>query len=372
MAPGSSIAAHYSDDAIRELRVTVDKHANDALGKQALESLGAIRDDRALRHIHAIATRGKGKLGKRAAQILGDVSRQRGLSLGDLEDLIVPDLGLDEHGSMTLDYGPRRFTVGFDEQLEPFVRDEGGNRLATLPRVTASDDEAKATRAAAAWKQLKSDVKVIGREQTHRLERAMCTERKWTGVTLGTHLVSHRLLGHLARRLVFATPLPTGVQTFRVAQDGSYDDGERAMALSPEARVVIAHPAMLDEATRARWRQTFIDYEILQPFAQLDRPLVYVPEADLHTSRTSLFAGRKVHAKTFWGLKARGWVAGYEVTKQLGAHFQAKLEITPHLEYGEPMDSEHVVGSLSVVGATFDELSPIMRTELLRDVDLLK
>ncbi len=381
MATGT-IAAHFSDETIRELRATIDKHGQDALARQALESLAAIRDDRAIRHIHAVATRAKGKLGKRAAQILGDVSRQRGLSVGDLEDLIVPDLGLDEHGSMTLDYGPRRFTVGFDEQLEPFVRDDAGNRLLAIPHAGSGDDPEKATQAAALWKQLKGDVKTIGREQTQRLERAMCDERQWSAEAFATHLVAHRLVGHLARRLVFAThtrarvPTEDGTieGTFRVAEDGTYDDGERTVTVAPDARVVIAHPAMLDEDTRARWRQVFIDYRIVQPFAQLDRQLPSLPEGELQMSQTMAFSGRKVHSKSFWGLKHRGWDLAYEATKSFRSRFRATLDVNPPLEWyaGQPGDSEHVIGSLSLSGTTFASIPRIVRAELLRDVDLLK
>jgi Domain of unknown function (DUF4132) len=377
----STLASHFSDETIRELRATVDKHGQDALGRQALESLAAIRDDRAIRHVHAIAMHGKGKLAKRAAQILGDVSRQRGLSVGELEDLVVPELGLDEQGSMTLDYGSRRFTVGFDEQLDPFVRDEGGARLKALPHAASEDDAEKAARAAEVWKQLKADAKVVSREQVQRLERAMCDERQWTAEALAKRVVSHRLLGHLARRLVFAThtrattPSKSGAigQTFRVATDGTYDDGERAITLAPDERVAIAHPVMLDDATRARWRQVFSDYEIVQPFAQLDRQLVALPEADLQASSTAMFSGRAVHAKSFWGLKHHGWTLGYQVTKKWSGRWETTLDVSPYLDWhGRLEDGEHTLGGLSVSGATFGGLPLIVRAELLRDVDSLK
>jgi hypothetical protein len=383
-----------SDETIRELRATIDGHRNGALALQALEALAAIRDDRVLHHIHAVATHGKGKLGKRAVQILEDISRQRGLTPDELEDRIVPELGLDERGTMTFDYGRRRFSVGFDEQLEPFVRDDAGNRLAAIPRAGAGDDPDKAAHAALAWKELKDDVKAIGREQSLRLERAMCAERQWSAEALANRLVSHRLLGHLARRLVFAThkrataPSPgrSGSRvvmasgfletTFRVAEDGSYDDGERTVSIPPDARVVIAHAAMLDEPTRERWRRAFDDYRIVQPFAQIGRELVVMPADEIHTTRTRVFSGLRVRSKSFWGLKHRGWDIHYGVTKRLsaaGPRTTAVLEVQPSLGYGpRPTDEDHVIGVLSLSGLTFAALAPIMRAELLRDVELLR
>ncbi len=378
-----------NEETIRELRATIEAHLKDSSGDaralQALEALAAIRDDRSLAHIHAVATRAKGKLGKRAVQILGDVCRQRGLSPDELEDRIVPELGLDERGTMTFDYGSRQFTVGFDEQLEPFVRDDAGNRLAAIPRAAKDDDPEKAKEAAATWKQLKDDVKTIGKEQSQRLERAMCAERHWTAQALTTHLVNHRLLGHLARRLVFATLKisagPTKVvsaevgTTFRIAEDGTYEDQtEHSLVVTPETRVVIVHPVLLDEATRARWRQVFLDYRVVQPFAQIDREIVEIQPDELHTASTKRFEGTRVHAKSFWGLKHRGWELGYQLVKRLGPGVRSTLQVTPSLDWYSgkiQSDQEHTLGTLEVIGRTFAALKPIVRSELLRDVALL-
>ncbi|STM38261.1 WGR domain-containing protein [Escherichia coli] len=38
-------------------------------------------------------------------------------------------------------FGPRQFTVSFDETLKPFVRDVSGSRLKDLPKPNKSDDE---------------------------------------------------------------------------------------------------------------------------------------------------------------------------------------------------------------------------------------
>ncbi len=54
--------------------------------------------------------------------------------MAELEDRLAPDLGLDDNGSLLLDFGPRQFTVSFDETLKPFVRDASGSRLKDLPK----------------------------------------------------------------------------------------------------------------------------------------------------------------------------------------------------------------------------------------------
>ena len=83
----------------------------------ALDVLSAIGSDVALMHLHGIVEKSKFKaLKTKARQKMEDVSEGLGLSAEQLADRLVPDFGLDRDGSMLLDYGPRRFNVGFDEQ----------------------------------------------------------------------------------------------------------------------------------------------------------------------------------------------------------------------------------------------------------------
>ncbi len=367
-----------ADDAkVRELRAVIDahhSHGGDALALQALEALAAIRDDRSLLHIHHVASRMSGKLKKRATQILGDVCRQRGLSQDELEDRIVPELGLDEHGTMTLDFGARTFTVGFDELLRPFVRDASGTRLAALPHAAKSDDEEKASRAAEAWKLLKDDVKTIGAEQARRLERAMVAERQWSSEAFAERLVAHRLLGHLATRLVYGVVRDGAIQqTFRVAEDRSYADvDDRPLTLAPDARVVIVHPVKLDDATRMRWRQTFADYHTMQPFLQLERETITLTPEDLKGTTTNRFAGKRAHGGTFFGLRGRGWELAYNVViKRIDKGVRVELGISPGIDsYGRQIEDQ-TLGALASYGKTFSALAPIARAEILRDVEML-
>ncbi len=75
--------------------------------------------------------------------------------MAELEDWLAPDLGLDDNGSLLLDFGPRQFTVSFDETLKPFVRDVSGSRLKDLPKPNKSDDESRSNDAVTRYKLLK-------------------------------------------------------------------------------------------------------------------------------------------------------------------------------------------------------------------------
>src|SRR5262249_53701484 len=90
-----------------------------------LDALRAISSEAALMQLNGIAQKVKSRaLQVRARKYMGEIAAERGLSQQQLEDRIVPDLGLDERGSRTFDYGPRRFRLVFGPNLKPMLRDE--------------------------------------------------------------------------------------------------------------------------------------------------------------------------------------------------------------------------------------------------------
>ncbi len=119
-------------------------------------------------------------LQERAKEKIADIAESRELTVAELEDRLAPDLGLDDNGSLLLDFGPRQFTVSFDETLKPFVRDVSGSRLKDLPKPNKSDDETRANDAVNRYKLLKKDARTIAAQQVARLESAMCLRRRWS------------------------------------------------------------------------------------------------------------------------------------------------------------------------------------------------
>ena len=72
--------------------------------------------DVALMMLNGIAQKVKFKgLQERAREKMDEIAAKRGMTAEQLADRLVPDLDLDDHGSKTLDFGPRSFRVGFDE-----------------------------------------------------------------------------------------------------------------------------------------------------------------------------------------------------------------------------------------------------------------
>ncbi|MER7846250.1 DUF4132 domain-containing protein [Kitasatospora sp. NPDC096077] len=277
-----------------------------------LEVLAGIGSDVALLHLHGIAQRVKFKaLKARAQEKIAEVAAGLGLSGEQLSDRLVPDFGLEADGTTVVDYGTRTFTVGFDEQLKPFVLDAAGVRRKDLPVPGARDDAELAPAERKRFAALKKDVRTVAGDQIRRLEEAMVTQRSWTAQEFEQLFVGHPLLWHLVRRLVWLAGTDGTVTAFRVAEDRTLADvRDEAFALPAGASVRLAHPLLLADDLAA-WSELFADYEILQPFRQLGRAVYPLSEEERAGHRLTRFEnGPVLPTARLVGMERRGWQRG--------------------------------------------------------------
>jgi hypothetical protein len=302
------------DETVRRLTPVIrawpgqSGHSKAVLGLRVLAAIGT---DVALIHLNGIArnVRYKGLRGA-AEQTIAQIAQRRGLTAEQLADRLVPDFGLDTGGGLVLDYGPRRFVVGFDEQLKPYVSDEDGKRRKDLPKPGAKDDPELAPAAKQRFAALKKDVRTIAADQIRRLESAMVAGRRWTPAEFGDFFAGHPLMWHIARRLVWVSEDTVGATAFRIAEDRTLADaGDDTFTLPEDARVGIAHPVRLGAAVQT-WSELFADYEITQPFPQLGRPVHTLTDEERASGRLARFEGVTVSVGALLGLTRHGWDRG--------------------------------------------------------------
>ena len=368
-------------------------HARAVLGLDVLAKIGT---DVALMHLHGIAQKVKFKgLQEKAREKIDQIAEARGLSAEELADRLVPDLGLDDDGTLWLDFGPRKFKVAFDETLKPVVVDEAGKPMPDLPKAKQSDDAEKAKAATETWRALKKDAKTIAQGQLLRLELAMCSQRRWSNEVFRTFLLEHPLLVHIVRRLVWGAWDKDGalVGTFRVAEDSSLASAEdEPFELAEDAEIGIAHRLEIGDALVGTWGQVFADYEVLQPFEQLARAVAAMTDADRTAKVLDVVKGLTVPTGKVLGLDARGWRRGppqdagvvcwYEKPVQGG--ITVTLDLDPGIYTGMISESpEQTLGSVSISkegggwyandkGLPFGDLSAIVFSELVRDLESLR
>ncbi|QFG20418.1 DUF4132 domain-containing protein [Actinomadura sp. WMMB 499] len=277
--------------------------------KVGLDVLVGIGTETALVFLHDLAVRWPGVILRKAAgRAFERAAAARGVSAGVLGDRLVPDLGLEEDGAVTVDYGRRAFTVRFDARLRPIVTDEDGVLRKSLPKPGKRDDPEVAPAAHAAFTELRKKVADATSFQVMRMEEAMRTGRTWTPGEFRDHAVRDPLVRQIARRLVwFAEAKDGGATAFRIAEDGTLADaGDDAFEPSPDARISVAHPVRLGAAART-WAGILADYELLQPFPQLDHPVWTLTDDERAGAVLDRFAGRDVPRDAVFGLFSRDW-----------------------------------------------------------------
>lgn len=304
------------DEAARTLaaRVRVWGKTAPARAKWGLDVLAAIGSDLALMHIHDISSRVKQKgLKTHAAEVIAQIADARGLTPVELADRLVPTFDLDRRGRLRLDYGPRHFDVGFDEQLSPIIYDEAGKVRKSLPKPAAQDDADMAARAIATFKDLKKDVKAIASQQIARQEHALVTSRRWTGQDFVLFFLEQPLMFNLTHRLLWGRYEGDRlVEPFRVDPSLECFTLDDQKVVLDDATVGLVHPLQLDPAQLVAWREAFIEDEVIQPFEQLARE---------HFSREASLAflehevvGRSVStSKLVYGLDKHGWMRAQEL-----------------------------------------------------------
>lgn len=395
-----------NDDTARRLTPLIRAWPGESAHARAvagLDVLAAIGSDVALMLLNGIAQKVKFKgLQDKAREKIDAIAQTRGLSAEELEDRLAPDLGLDEAGTLILDFGPRQFRVGFDEALKPYVSDADGARLADLPKPKKTDDAALSAAAVERFKALKKDARTIAQQQVQRLEVAMCTRRRWSADVFRQFLAGHPLLRHLVQRLVWGVYAMDSaqdshggrlLQCLRVAEDGSLSDAEDntlELQLDETQRIGLPHALELPADQAAAFGQLFADYELLQPFAQLGRDSHALTPAELGQRNLERWLDRVVPTGRVLGLVNKGWRRGqaqdggciWYFTKPLKGDRVIELQLDPGIivglvgEYAEQKLRQIQVGKPSAWGDMQDplplsELDAIAASELIRDMEAL-
>lgn len=299
--------AYIGDDRAAAMLSKIYRSASPAAATPVLDVLASMGTNTAIAGLQAIAHLSPKAVSRElAGKVLEDVARDRGLTPDILEDLAVPDLGLDSSSRTSLDFGSREFLVTLDANLDAVLTDELGNVLKTLPKAIKTDNASKATAATAQWKEFKAALKGQANDQKKRFEQAMLLRREWDGATFMKIVVKHPLLATMVRSLVWAIAKGGVCDTaFRIDADGrciALDGTE--FSLDDEVRVTLPHPVVMGEKVEP-WLQIFAENKITQPFPQLARKwFIQGPSTEkLIRDRDAT----KVPLGSLRGLKAKGW-----------------------------------------------------------------
>lgn len=326
-----------------------------AIASEAVKALAFMSDTTALRTIdqlkHTIKNR---QVKKAAADALLMAARHLNITPEELEDRLIPNLGFDETGIRRFNYGQRTFTVKVNNELEIVItNDENGKILKNLPKPTQTDDTELAEQAREEMKLLKKELKNAVKIQGMRLENALSTNRLWSTAAWKSLFVNNVLMRSFAIGLIWGVYEEDQLQdTFRYMEDGTFNtNDEEEYEWREDVRIGLVHPLELTPEVLEAWRTQLEDYEITQPFIQLERPLFLPTEEEYETKVVTRFTEHEYAPGTFANrMEKLGWYKGVpqdagfytEFYKEYGSIIVELLFSGTSISYYEGMEDIHL------------------------------
>ncbi|GKW11572.1 hypothetical protein PEC301899_18540 [Pectobacterium carotovorum subsp. carotovorum] len=217
---------------------------------------------------------------EKARELVKEIADRNGWSADELADRTIPTAGMDETGTLVLEYGERIFTARMDSKQRLVLLNPEGKEIKALPAARKTDNEEQIKDAKKLFSSSKKELKQVIDLQTARLYESMCAQRQWPSEDWQTYIMIHPVMRPLIERLVWQEVKGEQVlNTFRPTDDGcliNLEDDE--VELSSDTVIQLAHAAVVDNDTREAWLAHFNDYKVTFLFSQMVHA---VPEHDL-------------------------------------------------------------------------------------------
>jgi hypothetical protein len=217
-----------------------------------------------------------------ARELVMEAANARGTDRETLIDDVLPWHGFTGR-TRTVGKGDKAVTVhvgmGFDLRYVTAT----GKIAKSLSKTLPEDERAPIA-------ELSKNLRDVVKAHSLRLVDRMIAGQAWSADRWRGLFLHHPLLFPFAVRCVFSTR--EGI-TFRALEDGTLTNTEdEEVVLEPEWKIQLLHPARTTAEVKSAWALHLADYEIEQPFPQLDRPAASVPEAEAELRVVHTFAGQ--------------------------------------------------------------------------------
>lgn len=211
---------------------------------------------------------------EKARALVQQIAERNGWTQDQLADRTIPTAGLDDTGTLQLQYGDRVFTMVLDAAMKPELRNPDGKVIKALPEARQNDDAAQIKDAKSQFTTSKKELKQVIDGQTSRLFEAMCAGRIWPVGEWREYLHAHPIAGRLIQRLVWLQVDEQGavLASFRPTEDGSLINTEDdEVELPDNALLRLAHASLVPAGVAKAWAAHFKDYKLTPLFPQMTR-----------------------------------------------------------------------------------------------------
>lgn len=369
-----------NDLEITSLKKQIDfwaEHSRGALASFAVEMMVFHKSDITLLIIDSISNKYKNKQVKNAAiYAMKNIADSFGITKEELADKIIPNLGFDKKRKKEFDYGSRKFYAYLNNKLEITLFNEDNKIIKSLPKANLNDDIKLAQDSKEEFKILKKQLKTIISTQKNRLEIALITGRKWTSQKWIELFVENPIMNGFATGLIWEEVDNDNniINTFRYMEDGSFNTfDEEEYFINDNSSIMLLYPIDVDENIISAWKQQLEDYEIIQPFNQINIPVYHLTEEEENLSQIIRFSGKDVYFGTVKGIMEKynfrktsvidggGYEGYYYESKESNIGIQIKFE---YLYISMPVDEKvkirdiefYKAGDISYESYSYDEI----------------
>lgn len=309
------VAALTGDDRlVPVLRKAILDWADNSRGKlaeYAAQALALLGTEAALMVVDSLSVRFRSKnknIGQAAADAFTAAAEARGVTVEELGDLVVPWLGFEPGKPRLIETSKGQVEARIDAELKLAFRDvKSGKAMSKLPAGASAELQAE-------FKTLAATLKEAVKAQMLRIETLLVRQFRWPVDRWQQLYLAHPLLRPFTQRLVWGWRDAAGElrTTFRALDDASLSDVEdNAVTLPAEGSVSLVHPLDLSDEARAAWIQHLVDYDVIPPFAQLDRPVIRCKPEEAGMKFGKQVEGADVNAMTFRSRAEKlGWSRG--------------------------------------------------------------
>ncbi len=246
----------------------------------------------------------------RIEELMAEEAGRRGASVEELEELAVPDCGLDASGQrfMAIGGGAARLAITGSLQAELVWLRADGRPLKSAPAQLKRDHPEELARAKALLRELQA----LLASQRDRIEGLWLTDRCWSYPQWKARFVDHPVLAALSKGLVWHLQRGPRAQTvmWREAEGGGFVDAHgNAQTWADEGTTVhLWHPADTAPVVQQWWRERLMEFGVTQPFKQAHREIWAASVGEQSVVGSARFEGNFLKQHQLAALcKQRGW-----------------------------------------------------------------
>lgn len=364
------------------------------LGTACVHSLASMNTKESIAQLTRVQAKAKhASVKEQIEKALNNAATKSGMSVDDLQDIGVPDFGMQEVGKLVRDFGNWSAHLSVEEAdtiTTSWVSDKGKTQQSVPAEIkTAAPDRVKEL------KKIEQDLEKLLPGLRTRLERSYIDQRQWRFSEWRERFLNHPVTGTLARRLLWNFNGRTGFW-----HEGKFIDQE-GTSFTPEGDSVVElwHPIGVDPQVVLNWRSRLTDLRVVQPFKQCHREIYVLTDAELNTrSYSNRFSAHILRQHQFQHLCAqRGWK--YTLMGPFDSYNTPTLDLPRwnlSVEFFVDAVPEENVGiyanissdkvqflrcltdaqvrdrrtTLRYESIPLSEISPVLFSEVMRDVDL--